>query len=499
MNHTPSYPRAPRLGKYLGLSWILAGAVFLFDPYVSVVDILPDALGYLFILLGLYRLSDLDERIMDAFRGVGYLALIAVGRLISLFLAFGLVSPTEQPVFVLLILFTLGVLDCIVLIPMWKNFCGGLLYLGSRNAADVMFSRKRTGGREGTRNMVERYTAFSTVFFILREVLVILPEISVLSHEKGGVEVGDATRFYDFVGLYRLVGGTVSLILGIVWLVLTVRFFAKLKSDTPFFARLTDKYTAEILPRHDLFAMRAVKASLGCLLVAAVCSLDLYLDGVNVLPDTLTALFLILSVLFIRRYAGKNLPALLTAGAYGLVSALAWQLQLTYFGRNDLPDIFRREELYTRWQHTVLLQALSSALLAAATVLILRSLFAMVKRYTGVRVFRDDTGYAAERTESIHALIRKKLIRVGVLTGLVALSGLFWWGVVPTLPELELTLHGGSAQDQNTAVTVITTLYQILTDGYWFMDIILGGFWVATIGTAAGEISEQMEYSAMMR
>ena len=499
MNHTPSSPCAPRLGKYLGLSWILAGAVFLFDPFVSVMDLLPDALGYLCILIGLYRLSDLDERIMDAFNGVRYLALIAVGRLISLFLAFGLVSPSEQPVFVLLILFTLGVLDCIVLIPMWKNLCGGLLYLGSRNEATVMFDRKRIGGRVGTRNSVERYTAVSAVFFILREVLVILPEITVLSHEKGGVEVGDATRFYDFVGLYRLVGGAVSLIFGIIWLALTVRFVVRLKSDTPFFARLTEKYASEVLPRHDLFAMRAVKASLGCLLVAAVCSVDLYLDGVNLLPDTLTAIFLILSVLFIRRYAGKNLPALTASVAYGLVASLTWYLQLNYFSQTELTDALRRDETATRWQNMVLLQALSAVLLLAAFALILRSLYAMVKRYTGVHAFGDNRAYATERTEAIHTLIRKKLIVVGILAILTALSTLFFWGVIPTLPELDLTISGGSAQDQNTLDTVVTTVYQILTDGYWFVDIILGGFWVATIGAAAGEISEQMEYSAMMR
>ncbi len=499
MNHTPSSPRAPRLGKYLGLSWILAGAVFLFDPFISVMDALPDALGYLFMLMGLYRLSDLDERIMDACKGVRYLALIAVARLISLFLAFGLVSPTEQPVFILLILFTLGVLDCIVLIPMWKNLCGGLIYLGSRNDATVMFDRKGMGGRVRTRNMVERYTAISAVFFILREVLVILPEISVLSHEKGGVEVGDATRFYDFVGLYRLVGGAISLILGMIWLVMTVCFIVKLKSDTPFFARLTEKYAAEVLPRHGLFAMRAVKASLGCLLVAAVCSVDLYLDGVNILPDTLTAVFLILSVLFIRRYAGRNLPALIASVAYGLTASLVWYLQLNYFSQSELTDVFRHRETAARWQNTVLLQALATLLLLTAVVLILRSLYAMVKRYTGVHAFRDDAGYAAERTEAIHTLIRKKLITVGVLAVLTALSTLFFWGVIPTLPELDLTLSGGSAQDQNTLDTVITTVYQILTDGYWFVDIILGGFWVAAIGAATGEISDQMEYSSMMR
>ena len=495
MNHT----HTPKPGRYLGVTLVAVGAFFLFDPFVSVMDLLPDALGYLCILLGLYRLSDMDERIMDAFKGVGYLALIGVTRIVALFLAFGLVSPTEQPVFILLALFTLGVLDCIVLIPMWKNLCGGLLYLGSRNDATTMFDRRGLGGKTRTHNIVERYTALSAVYFVLREILAVLPEISVLSHEKGGVEIGDATRFYDFVGLFRLVGGGISLILGIVWLVATLRFFAKIKADAPFFARLSEKYRTEVLPRHDLFAMRAVKASLGCLLVAAAFSLDLYLDGVNVLPDAISALFLILSVVFIRRYAGKNLPALLTAGAYGVTAALAWYLQLTYFGRNDIPDIFRKEELHARWQTTVLLQALTAVLLVAAIVLILRSLYTMVKRYTGVLALSDDTAYAAERTESIHALIRKKLIWVGVLGGLTALSALFWWGVVPTLPELDLTLSGGSAQDQNTLDTIVTTVYQILTDGYWFIDLALGGLWIGTIGAATGEIADQMEYSSMMR
>ena len=319
------------------------------------------------------------------------------------------------------------------------------------------------------------------------------------AHEKGGVEVGDATRFYDFVGLYRLVGGAISLILGIIWLALTIRFVVRLKSDTPFFANLTEKYTAEVLPRHDLFAMRAVKASLSCLLVAAVCSVDFYLDGVNILPDTLTAVFLILSVLFIRRYAGKNLPALAASVAYGLAAGFTWYLQLNYFSQSELADVFRRDETADRWQNMVLLQALSAVLLLAAFALILRSLYAMVKRYTGVHVFRDDAGYAAERTEAIHTLIRKKLITVGVFAILTALSALFFWGVIPTLPELDLTGLGGSAQEQNTLDTIVTTVYQILTDGYWFVDIALGGLWVAAIGAAAGEISEQMEYSSMMR
>ena len=143
----------------------------------------------------------------------------------------------------------------------------------------------------------------------------------------------------------------------------------------------------------------------------------------------------------------------------------------------------------------------AAILLVVAVFLILRSLYAMVKRYTGVYSFRDDphSTYAAERTEAIHTLIRKKLLWVGVLAGVTALSTILWWGVIPSLPELDLTVSGGSAQGQNTVDTIVTTVYQILTDGYRFVDLAIGGVWIGLIGSAIGEISDQMEYTSMMR
>ena len=501
MNNDLSSVRAGKHGKLLGLGWMLAGAFFLFDPFISIVDLLPDAVGYLLFLPAFYCLADMDERIADAVKGIRYLMLIGIARVVALLMAFGYVSPTEQPVFILLALFTLGVLNCIVLIPMWKNLCGGLLYLGSRNDAVTMFDRRGAFGRKRARSAVERYTIFSIVYFVLREILAILPEVSVLTSEQGGVEMDSALSYYDFVGLFRLAGSFVAFVLGVIWLVMTVRLICKLKSDKPFMARLTEKYRTEVLTRHDLFAKRAVKNSLLFLIVAAVLSIDLYLDGVNVLPDTLSAVFLLLSVLALRRYAseGKNLPALLSTVGYALFAGLAWLLQVTgYFKRDDVLDIHRRAETYTRWQITVVVQLLALVCFLLSVFFILRSLYRLVKRYTGVRSFGVLGTQNAEHTEAIHAVIRKKIIAAGVLSGLVAASTLFFWGVIPLMPEMDLTLSGGSAQTQNTVDTIVTTVYQILTEGYWFVDILIGGIWIFTLGSATGEITEQMEYSSMM-
>ena len=53
MNTTINHSPRRKTGKYLGISLFTAGAVCLFDPFISVADVLPDALGYLFMLLGL--------------------------------------------------------------------------------------------------------------------------------------------------------------------------------------------------------------------------------------------------------------------------------------------------------------------------------------------------------------------------------------------------------------------------------------------------------------
>lgn len=486
--HTPTPKQKP--GRYLGISLMALGAFFLFDPFLSVLDILPDALGYLFFYLGLRRLGDLDDRLSEALKGIRYLALVGMARYLALLLAFGLVAPSEQPVFILLMLFTLGVLDTILLIPTWKNLCGGLLYLGTRNGATAMLDRRRVGGRTGTYNRMEKYSAFSVIFFLLRELMVILPEATVLTHEKGGVEVSDATRLYDYVGFFRLVGGAVTLAVGVVWLVVTLRLIARLKADKPFIGGVTEKYRTEVLARGDVLARRSVKASLACLMAAAILSPDLYLDGVSLLPDAVAAVFLILAVVFLRPYAGKNLPALLSAALYAGVSAACWLLELRRTDASGETAIPFADPLHGA------LQAVAALFLVVTVLLVLRALLVLSKRYTGIRSFRDHGDSLAGRTEAIHRLIQRKLITVGVLAVVTALSSLYFWLAVPVMPLWHP--DPALALASKALYSLMETGYQILTDGYWFVDLAIGGLWIAAIGSATGEISEQMEYSSMM-
>ncbi len=484
-------PRKP--SRYLGITALAVGAFFLFDPFVGVFDFLPDAIGYLLIAVGLYRFSDMDDRLADASRAAGRLSLLGVARLLAVLLTYALVSPTERPVFTLLMVFTLGVLDLLMLIPLWRSISGGLLYLGSRTEATAVFDRRLRSGRLHTRSACERYARLTIVYFVLRELLTILPEMTVLTHEQGGND-WSVGSLYNYVGLFRLAGIAVSLVLGVVWLIRTCAFVRKLKKDTPFFASLRRKYETEVLVRRELFAMRAVKASLVSLAAAAVLSLDIYVEGVSIIPDPLAAVMMILSVGFLARYVGKGKyrPALAVSVLYGVSATVSWVLQITYLSFNDLADVLREPALEAKMGLVLDVGIVTSLLFLGAFLLILRALYDLTGRHTGIRALHDGSTYAAERTEAIHRRIRRKLIWVAVFAGISALSAVLLWGAVPYLEPIDLPLRPATGE----ALGVM--LYDFIRQAYWMVDLFLGGALVALTIHASLEIFEQMDYSYLM-
>ncbi len=486
MTPARTFPKKP--GRYLGMTAIAVGAVFLFDPFIGIFDFLPDAIGYLLITLGLYRLSDLDDRLAEAMRGAGRLALLGLARLLALLLTYGLVSPTERPVFTLLAVFTLAVLDLLVLIPLWRNFSGGLLYLGSRHDATTLF---RLGGRRRARSATERYTTLTLVYMVIREVIVVLPELTVLTHTSGGAE-WDGNSLYDYVGIFRLSGEALSLILGILWLIATFRFLRLVKSDEPFFERLRHRYETEVLTRRDVMAMRAIKAAMISLSAATVLFLDFYIEGVDVLPDFLGALLLALSLYFLRPYVQNQLLPVLATAAYGIASAILWGCQIGYFHMDEMIDIHHDPATYERWDAMCSLQTVTAALYVVTFVLILRMLYGLTRQHTGLRARHEGSTYAAERTEAIHTHIFRRLLLVGIFVCLTALSTLAHWVVVPQLPTLDFP----GRPEAGDALTVM--LYDGLREAYWFVDLLFGGALVGLSIHAGSEIFEQMDYSYLM-
>lgn len=476
--------RTRKTPRNMGIGCLVAGALFLFDPFVGVFDFLPDAIGYLLIARGLYCLADVDDRLSEARRAALRLSLLGLARLVALVLTFAFVSANEQPVFMLLTVFSLGVLDLIAALPMWRHVGNGLTYLGSRAGATAILETTH-----GSRSCCERYVGFTAVYFVLREVLAVLPELTVLTHESGGAEVSIGS-LYQFVGTIRIAACAVSLVLGLAWLFLTARFVRRIRTDKPFMSSLHDKYQAEVAVRHDLFAMRAVKASMTALTAAAVLSADMYIEGVSMLPDPLAAVCMMLSMIFLRRYTeGKHRLPLVASALYGVAATASWVMQIRHLGFNDLTD----EALLAERLSTVkTVQTVTSLLFVVAFLLILRCLYRLVRRYTGLRPLRDASTVAEERTEAIHKHIRRKLVWVGVFAAVSAVSALVLWTVAPSMAPADPLVRPEAGH------AFLIMLYDFLREAYWMVDLSLGVIFAVLTAHAGNEISEQMDYSYLM-
>lgn len=403
------------LGRWLGMGLILAGACFLISPMMAIVDVLPDFIGYALILGGVYRLADLEERIEEASRLFRRLVILGLVRMALIFFVYGMSSPEEQPTLQLLCSFVLATLDCMALIPAWKKLGAGLIYLATRHDGRAVFDKKYPGSRkkiyESSRTLTEKTTSFTVFFLVTREVLSVLPEFAVLSHEKGGAEAGTGTMLYEYIGFMRQICGMVVLVLGIIWLIQFIRYARHLARDTAFFDTLREKYEREVLTRPELFARRGVKRALVFMCAALIFSVDFFLDDVCITPDFLMGILLLVGLLLLRKYTKGETwrVAAVATVAYIPISAIEWLLQMSYLNLTDTRWAYRDADIYDRWTVMLLVRLVSLAAGLLVLFLILRVLKNVIRQYTGFSVTARDSAEPNARVAETHRALTRGL------------------------------------------------------------------------------------------
>jgi len=79
----------------LGLKYLLWGLVFIMNPDINIIDILPDFIGCLFIMKGLYNISQIYPQFNDSLENFRKFAIISVLKTVSLPVLF-IISASEK-------------------------------------------------------------------------------------------------------------------------------------------------------------------------------------------------------------------------------------------------------------------------------------------------------------------------------------------------------------------------------------------------------------------
>lgn len=265
----------------VGFALVFTGFLFLFNPCVNILDVLPDMFGFLLIYAGLKKQSAVDGYFEDARKISLYLIFVYIAKFGATFLVLSNPKNSLPDTFI----FT--VLELIFLIPFFHKLFAGFEYTLMRT----------TGGNKEVRTN-EPY-AISMIFCIVKCVGVMLVEFYELITQGTDFDLRADAAFYASLANTKkyamLLCVLVQLILGVIFMYQMCVFFRKLKKHPYYYKELSEKYSAEMAVNRTKHLNNALSVSNTLYIIGIVFVADMLLEGFDILPDVLTALFIILS------------------------------------------------------------------------------------------------------------------------------------------------------------------------------------------------------------
>ncbi|MBE6718031.1 MAG: hypothetical protein E7574_02080 [Ruminococcaceae bacterium] len=301
----------------MGISYLIAGFVFFFLPNLSIIDLMPDFIGCILIMRGLYKLADLTPGLMIAKNAFKKALYVYLAKFVLMFTApyFGNTNGSFLTIFS----FVFFVLELIYVLPAFKALLDGFLYLGNRTESSVLFLNQ------------SEFSTLTSIFIFVKSALPLLADFSYISTPEYSNNVTSGRGFYlsDYRTLLVVINLLVTGIIGVVWLYYALRYFKGIKNDTKLISHLDEQYRTTVLPNEGLFIRRSVSLASSFLMISGIFAFDVFVDSVNILPDFLSGLFIVFISIFLKKYCNTKL-LLITSVIYTVFSAISWGT-LCYF------------------------------------------------------------------------------------------------------------------------------------------------------------------------
>ena len=322
------------------ISWGLFAVafLFLFNPNITIIDPLPDFLGYIILSVALSKLAMINEHIYEAKRAFDRMIIVDIGKIIAILWVFGIDSVSEQNTSLLLWSFIFGVLEILFAIPAFTKLFEGLSTLGNFHSN---FSIHGTS-KKSQKSYTQKIKSFTVFFIIFKAIFTCLPELSVLGTTLYD-ETSNFTFIYNYIGVMRMFAVIPVLIVGIVFLVKAIQYFLRIKSDREFVNELNTEYSNKRLAKTGMFAIRDVKIATLFFVLGSILTLDFVFENVNIVPDILVVVALSLSLIYFSKVAKfKKKLVIIMLAVYSVITLFEEYLKLY----QEVADLKNKKEFF---------------------------------------------------------------------------------------------------------------------------------------------------------
>ncbi len=364
----------------MGLGLFSFGFLFLINPCINIIDVIPDFIGFILMAMGIDKLADMESRFARAKKAFVELAIIEAVKLASCALL-----PFIDSVFVILLVFSFALLEMIFFIPAVINLFEGFQYYGLRSGGGSVYKVGKSGKVEGL-------TALTVTAYSFRVVLALLPELPKLFTNKstGVVDAGVSIEWTDFTTIFYVIACVVVLAVGIPCAVQMFRYIGGVKADRELMDYLCTTYNENIADVRGYFASKQMKAVTIMMIVGTVFCTNVYFDYVNWMPGGVAALLFAASVIVLSKNSKFTLPAIVSNVLWLAVSGASMYFQIVYASYNYKPTHFaaslgKTEVLYPR---VIVTSVLDAVLMAVSVYFVARCLLDTLKLHT--QIFEDN-------------------------------------------------------------------------------------------------------------
>ena len=408
------YNREPIKSKGSGGTKIFWGLmalafVFFFNPNIGVIDILPDFIGYLLLSLALLKVSMLCEGLADARRAFEKMILVDVAKFLSMIWVFGVNSSNDRTSSLMLWSFVFAVLEMIFAIPAFIKLFDGLSELGNFHDNTSIHGSKRAGGTSYT----DKLKVFTVIFVGFKAAMTLLPELTALS-TAAYEDSSSVLNLYRYIGVIRALCMIPVCIFGIVWLASAIRYFLRLAADKTLHASVGKAYNEKVAPKHGLFTIRNVRVATWFFVAAAVFTIDVKLEEVNILPDIVSVLLMAVAFAYFAKTAklSKKMPVLLMAlfGVSTVFTVLSEAYFLEHYTYNAIEKSSEALVTYLVYVGAVALQGILFVCLLSAFFKELRH---VITEHTGYVLGREiNSDGERKRIEEVHGEIHRSFTKI---------------------------------------------------------------------------------------
>lgn len=404
--------KKPRL---LSLTAVMTGLVFLLNAPVNLIDVLPDAVGYLFLFYGVRRMADYFPYFDDLARGFHKLFWVSLAKL-PLFFIFLMIygGNTSERSFITVLAFGYFVVELIFVLPIFREFFRAFSYLGERYGI--------TSAEGERRGEADALASFTTVFLIIRGALSFIPELLFLPVSDSLETNQLAVDFQQYYVVALVLAQTVGVILGAIWLYRILRHVRLMKRDAALDTLLRE--TAATMPpavRRALDGYRRISAALVCIAVGIGLHLNPVFDGINIFPNFVGALLFFVGIWLLFPFAPKRAAYIagIASLVYAAFAAVAYALETTFlrtYGIDALGRVIKADELYTFCE---IFAAVAAAFGILAVLLLFCTLHGMLRRAADLG---DGISCTGKRGEELSRLFGRSLLLSGTVGALTLLS-----------------------------------------------------------------------------